>query len=532
MEKGLPNTGATLTIADNSNEPIQSTHDLLPSSNRGWSIGERILTPLYGAICLALLICWLFHAYIYFKNPVQVDYGEGVVTHFSLAMFHGAPIYTDHTKPPYWIFPYMPLQPWLQSKLLTTLPAIAAGRILSQSSITLLCIGLAVYLRRFGWRTAFIGVAVFLADPVVLTFGCFVRPDALALGLAGIGLLIADRSETLWRDLLCAALLVMALFTKQSYWAAPLAVFFSRWREGKGLLRFALCFGSIYGASLATAGYLTGGELIKTLTNRTLLGYSVDQAAQMITDYLPFVMVPLAIVLPRLRQAPAIWQGFFAFSFVMVVGIGRFGAIHNYFLELHLALAVLTAWSYQSWERRPAGLDTVTIGHIILPAGLIGIGYFTSIQGIYLNEFKPWQSDTPPPVFGPAYLHHNMLKPLMDSRPQTIMSENSGAVVLYGHPLVYFEPSTYLGLIEQKAYDETPILELLDKGFVDIIILDSLNQNLRFSPKFLEHTRNNYLEVVSAPGMHVLVPKGQAAKYYKIISEGMSTDKPKESTQK
>ena len=89
-----PITGATLTIADNSNEPTQPTDDPLPSSNRGRSIRERLLTPLYGAIRLALRSCWWFHAYIFFTSPVQVDYGEGVSTHFSLAMFHGAPIYT------------------------------------------------------------------------------------------------------------------------------------------------------------------------------------------------------------------------------------------------------------------------------------------------------------------------------------------------------------------------------------------------------------------------------------------------------
>jgi hypothetical protein len=503
-----------LTIPQNSNETTSSGEH-----QESW-LG-RLLTPVYGLMCLALLTCWFFHAYIYFTNPVQVDYGEGVVTHFALAMFHGAPIYIDHTQPPYWIFPYMPLQPWLQSKLITSIPPIAAGRILSQGAITVLCAALFLYLRRFGLRAAFIGVAVFLANPVLLTFGCFVRPDALALGLAGCGLLLADQSKSARRDLLCAVLLVLALFTKQSYWAAPLAVLFSRWRQGHGLLRFLLCFGCIYGMSLAAAAYLTDGQLIKTLTSRTMLGYSVNQAVQLTTDYLPFLMVPLALVLPTLRKAPPIWQGFFCLSLVMVVGIGRFGAIHNYFLELHLALSVLCAWSYQSWERKPAGIDLVTIGHLTLPVGLISIGYFVSIQAIYLDEFKSWQAGRPPGAFSQAYLHHNMLKPLMDSRPQTIITENSGAVVLYGHPLVYFEPSTYLGLIEQKAYDEAPILDLLDKGFVDLLILDNVSSNMRFSPKFMEHARANYLEVVSAPGMHVLVPRGKVEMYSKIISDGM-----------
>lgn len=457
---------------------------------------------------------------MFLKHPVQVDYGEGFVTTFAMAMKHRAPVYVDHTQRPFWLFPYMPLLPWLQAQLFDYLPLFSAGRVVTCGSVLLTCLVLFVYLsKRASRQAAVVGVGIFMACPVLMTFSCFVRPDSLALLLACCALVCGDGSKSWRRDLLTGLLVALALFTKQSYVSCLLALALDRFRRKDGFLRICCCCGLWLLIFFGVGWGLTNGELIRTISERTMQKYSSQQAMDLLLDYLPFLIGPLALSIPRFFKTPIVWQNFFVFSLGMVVGSGRFGAIHNYYLEAHLALSVLSAFAYNSWTQKPTGIHLAILAHLTLPVGFITIGYFYSVQDIYRQMWLPWRAGEAPPRFAPALGRYLALAPLMGADPQSIISDDAGSFVNLGRPLCYSEPSTYLGLLQMGKWSEEPILRLIEQNQVDMIALEKLDGNLRFSQEFIDTTRRCYHQLVSLPDLNVFVPKSRLPDYAKAIDK-------------
>ncbi len=90
-----------------------------------------------------------------------------------------------------------------------------------------------------------------------------------------------------------------------------------------------------------------------------------------------------------------------------------------------------------------------------------------------------------------------------------VLSENMGILIAAGKPVIY-EPYGFAQLAYAGLWDESKILNRLDRGEFPLIILESnlwhITQSSRFTPAFVQHLRQNYRPMGSAAGLILCVP--------------------------
>jgi hypothetical protein len=179
-------------------------------------------------------------------------------------------------------------------------------------------------------------------------WGAWGRVDSTAILFSLLAILVAQRWEN-WRGITLATLVcLLSLFTKQTQWAAPLAIFvwlLSRrhWRRALG---FALLLGGVGGLILLGLNALTSGEILRHLvlyntlpySPRAFLGYwRVFAVTHGVLAGIAVVYVVTSLAGRRL-SLPVVY---FAAVTVLTVAVGRAGASSNYFLELIAASLIL-----------------------------------------------------------------------------------------------------------------------------------------------------------------------------------------------
>lgn len=187
----------------------------------------------------------------------DLTHPEGVLVYNTLELVRGGALYRDFLTPPYIHTPYGPLLYLLSLPAVVLLGGDVAAGYLAGRTVVLLATGSTVLLvgllaaRLTGSRRAGVlaGLA-FLTVPPLVPWGYSMRPDLLAIALSLAGLAAAwrtvhDRDLSWAQAALVAALLLAALWSKQTALAAPVALLLAwgtagRWRSA---VRFLLFFG-------------------------------------------------------------------------------------------------------------------------------------------------------------------------------------------------------------------------------------------------------------------------------------------------
>ena len=513
MPAGMPplhGNSCAVVLSPNIDSPATTPSPGLTCRDFGW-----LVTLLFAAGLVFHCAIYLTHAWATYSFPYQLDFGEGAVLCLAETLRRHEPIYRSLELPPFLAGLYVPLFPWLVSLTLGALPSFAGGRLLAELSTVLFALSLGGWLwRRTDARTALVGMAFYLANPVVLGWNCLDRIDSLGLLLSLWGLLLATRhspDEPTPRfgvqDGVAALCFTLAFFDKQTFVAGPLSVFFAYLRLNRNLaLRFAALQGGLLALGLAALHWASQGQFFTLLFRYNAMPFSSEQLCSYVYNYAVFALV-LVILALQARLAPAVCKIYALASLWVVLGSGRFGADYNYFLELHGALALLAALGLHRLEGTHL---KVGLGLALVQVFLIGVCLrlgptFYCAQDYLLAEALPLWRGGEPKYMVAGRAAGDQLQAIIAQHPGPMICENMGHALLAGRIPWMCDPATFAGLVRRGLWDQELVLKPLRQGEVKVVVLQRLEFNPRFSDQFLQTVKEHYLYIGQFGVEHVFV---------------------------
>ncbi|MEW6282270.1 MAG: hypothetical protein AB1758_26930, partial [Candidatus Eremiobacterota bacterium] len=349
------------------------------------------------------------------------------------------------------------------------------------------------------------GATFFLLHPLVMGWCYRNRVDVLGLALCGIALCWADRrtpaSPRRWIGV--GLLLSAALFTKQTFIAAPLAVLANLlWRgQRRDAVALVGVMAGAMGLGLLILYLLNGPSFVEALVRYNALPVRWAQMIYFVNTYRPsmgpLALLALAGLLRGGWKQERLWLLFTLASLGPVVGTARSGAFYNYFLEFHLglsALGALGACRLVASGRWPSGLAQALV--------LAQLGMASTVPLSFMD--RPWdylRHEFPVLLRGryPAYLaagyDSERLRVWLDRHPGPILAENVGNPVVMGRLPWLCDPATYDNLIRLGLFDPGEITGRIQRREFELVLLQRTRGNIRFSPEIIETILQNYRPV-------------------------------------
>ncbi len=464
-----------------------------PPARRAW-LAWLVLLPML-VLSLRGFAQFLQWADLAVGFPYSIDYSEGTILAQAALLDAGEPHYDALATPPYRASVYPPVYLWVAWGVGRAWGSLLAGGRLLSALSTLAAVAAASVLV---WRLTrdssadhtralhacaciAVGLSVLGSEPIFY-WGMLYRPDAMgwALSLAAVVAypMLAARGRWVW---LMLPLLLLALYTKHSMIAAPLAIgaawCLRSWKEG-------LCFCTALGVSgLALIGFgewLTGGVFYENIITGNRNAFFIERIFSMWSETLVserwFALLGLVGALyqawhyatqPRDTRAHARLAALLYFVFVWLASasVGKVGSNSNYFIEalaISIALAgalavdgLLACMRHDKIWQAAAGACAA-----LLLAWSLGRGDHT----LWIASAKRY-NDSQESVHGPM-----MLKAIRET-PGPVICEDCTYLILAGRPLD-FEPFIMTQLSLQGAWDQRPFLEELRAGKYALIALN------------------------------------------------------------
>jgi hypothetical protein len=315
-----------------------------------WSVAVGV-SALCGLVVATAVLSFLRHALAVIPFPYELAAGEELLLRDAVHILSGRPVYADVNDFPFIVSNYPPLFALLSSLLLPRLGvSLTASRVVASLS-TLLCAALVGAIVFEGSRSKVAGAicgGTFLGSMFVYQWGAWGRVDSTAILFSLLAILVAQRWEN-WGGVTVATLFcLLSLYTKQTQWAAPLAIFvwlLSR-RDWRRALGFALLLGGVGGLIFLVLNALTSGQILRHLVlyntlpylPRAFLGY---WRALTVTHGVLAGIAVLYVVTSLARRRLSLPVVYFAAVTMLTVTVGRAGASSNYFLEPIAASLIL-----------------------------------------------------------------------------------------------------------------------------------------------------------------------------------------------
>ncbi len=482
----------------------------------------RVLHLILVAFLLLGVVAFVLQAHNSLKRPGEIDYGEGIVmwqaanvTDWTRA-FHSVEIY------PHVVFHYPPLF-HLTSRFvnLFTHNLLVAGRLTSVLSLAGIClIGAlltgSVLPRDRHQFARFVGALV--AGTLVFTtpiwiWGTLMRVDTLAifLSLCGVALFVAARKTTALA-FPAFVLFVAAVYTKQTSLAAPAAclilAFIQKPRYAIELLAYSVALGLSILLILHTA---TDGLFLRHIItynqNPYLLAGLFDKLrrhAEPIWASLLFATVfPLGLLFSKIgngrkpfetvrlilmrsdfgRCVLVVGLYFFFAAILATATISKVGAYDNYFLEMDVAMCVLSGlflgWllQRQSFRTRRSYMIEAAVVLVFLAQAFTNLYTLRSNIALYAN---------------PLFDYSPQVVEYLKTLPDPVYSEDMVVLMQAGKELPA-EPAIITALAMDGKWDESGFVAQIQTGiFNAIVIRNTLHNDQRFSPAVQKAILENY----------------------------------------
>jgi hypothetical protein len=359
------------------------------------------------AVCLVALVVsgaaalsFLRHADAILHFPYELAAGEELLLRDTIHILGRRPIYTDVNDFPFVVSNYPPLFAAISAILVPVVgESLAAVRVVATLS-TLLNASLVAGIIYQGSRDKIASAtcgAAYLGSIFVYQWGAWGRVDATAIAFSLLAILVIQRWPHRRGACLAACCCLLSVYTKQTQWAAPLAI--SLWllwrREVRRFLGFAALLGGVGGLVFVVLNTLTSGEFFRHLvvynalpySPRALLGYWRAFGAT------HGILVGIGLcyaVASAVRRRVSLPILYFWASAILTVAVGRAGASSNYFLELIAASLILCGLCWGELARRG------DYASVVVPAALVlQLLWFWAFPASPLADFYD-----PLPAFG------------------------------------------------------------------------------------------------------------------------------------
>ncbi len=362
---------------------------------------RSVLGFCLAALAVLYLLELLYHGALSVFYPYDLNYGEGYVLNDALRLWRGEQIWTDITQFPMVRSAYPPLYLLVTGLLSSASPSFLGPRALSLISV--LGIGAMIVWqgrRMAGPIPAFVAGGLWVGSTFVYQWAPLARVDMLGLLLSLAGVLVVARPHpdtptalearphpnplpegegtdaspsgrgratalaaspgegvsgvSNQRLLLAAVLCSLALLTKQTFLAAPLAItlYLALNRDSRALW-FAGAVGAIVGATTLALNATTAGQYAQhVIFGNSVNPYRLDRTVEMLGLFLrinPIATVAAlwAMVLLWSRTRRALLGVYVPLAVGTLLTAGNVSSDVNYFLEptVALALAVPFAWN-------------------------------------------------------------------------------------------------------------------------------------------------------------------------------------------
>lgn len=448
-------------------------------------------------------VVFLVHAGLMISAPLEIDFGEGPVLQLAYQTHEGQPLYRPLDQPPYQACLYTPLYIYVVSLTQAGGPHLGPARAISALSTLLVAVMVARQLkRRHGWLVALTFAALFLGHALVLNWSLYCRIDTMALLFSALGLLVADAEFESKRkqELLAALCFSLAVLTKQSFIAAPAAVFFL-WLPRRAIRLFLYCV-AMTGIPLLLINAGSQGQLFNLLFRYNALPYNPDQMIGYLHGYFQSAAPLLALGALGLSTAwkqHRVWALFTLTSLLIVLGSGRMFSWYNYFLELQMALSVLAALAVLHWRDQLLPRLAVTL---LVASQLFHQGLSSSLGGTYLEpaeeritgEILPLLRGETPPRLQDKLDQVEALRSILKQNPGELLAEYSGMPVSQGRLSWMCDPSTFCALTRHGLWNEEPLIRFIEEKRFQLILLTWPVNSPHFTPDVMEAIQANYYQ--------------------------------------
>jgi hypothetical protein len=365
---------------------------------------------------------------------------------------------------------------------------------------------------RFGWLA---GGLLLTQNLTLLLWGALERVDALALGLTLVGLAL----YTMHRSAAAAALFVLAFFTKQTFFVAPIAAAIALWPCRGRLLRFGaiIVCGVVGGVGVAqwlTQGWFWWHVVIANANTLDLMTFSVLMGSFMQYNGVPVLAALTSLALPA-APGERVWRLYFVGCLLMLPSVAKLGASSNYWIELTAATAALlslASYRLMGWSMTRVVAPTVIAGALLIAVP----GYQATATELALNAADTLQPASPhflsfvgdagatPLRIDAAFVDY------IARQPGALLTDNSGLAVAAGKPIEY-EFQIFQLLRVQDNWSERPILDAIAARRFSLVALmhplDGSIDDTRWSPALQSALQDAYVPDGVQAGFWLYVPR-------------------------
>ena len=437
---------------------------------------------------------------------------ESVVAAQSLMLAHDGTLYYDLKHYPFTVCAYMPSFYWLESGLIRTgLSAFHAGRWISLAALLgliALC-GRIALLYTGDRHAAWVASLAAASSSLLGSWGTIGQVDMLAAFFALAAFYNYSRFEVRGANSLWIAGLyaVLAIFTKQTMMAAPVAIFFCLLTRDR---KKALWFAAILGTSVAAAALAINAALDgRFLANTVFANMNPLSATKFLAQFRYFVsisfgmLVIVAVSFGRMLRGRALAPCVYLIlaGLVFLGTAAKVGSDTNYQIESTLLLAVCAAIGlhqisfFQLYFERSKSWITL----VLIPLALhMAIGYRVSANVLLarlVNE-KLFRAEI------------EQLKPYIQPSGGLVLSTDFNAMVRLRQRMDV-EPLIYNLLVSVHVIDPEPVRSDLASGaFSTVILSEDVFQPQQFGdaeigtlPRIqLDEVRKHYRLAQHVPG--------------------------------
>jgi hypothetical protein len=395
--------------------------------------------------------------------PYEIDYGEGLMLDGAMRLRHSLPLYSDPFHFPVVLHVYGPVAYAAAALALPGgAPSFTAGRVLVFGCAIALSFLIAWLLRQWtgSWWIGLSFGLLLLALPAFRFWLYLLRADVIGVVLSIAGVTLYQMKQR-WGSLPFFAL---AVFSKYTLLAAPLAVFAHlivnrKVKEGAG---FAAGVGTLCMAGFAAMQWKTGGwfafHMFATHSDR----YSLIQFLALAG--LVWASAPLVTALAlwyavrdfrnRTRTFPPLYL---AMSSLTALTAGKLGSTTNHFLEWMVAACLCAGLGYSV-------LRSKHVTKVMPVTFLLGASV---LVGAIVQNHRDLQPTNGLTECGPAYQY------VAKSTASRVFSENLGALLMAGKPVLVSDPFVYLQSTKHGKLPDRQVERLVNERYFDLMVMSN-----------------------------------------------------------
>ncbi len=457
----------------------------------------------------ALLTCLLW-APLILPSHHSWDDAEPEVLNNAYRLSRGEPLYHGVTSPPWVLSPYTPLYHILLAGLLRVADlSYWPARVISLLATAALVAALAVLARRWRGRAqeGLWAASLLLMVPALLYNAGRVHPQMLAVALSVWSFTLFESPRPLCAALLSPLLAVLAVYTKQTQLALPLALsLWLAWKDRRRLVAFAATVGLLLLAPLPWLQAWSHGAFLDNVLGKNLLPYHAAQLPGVLIHhagvFFPFLGLALSrlITRGRARSLEPIDFYLLVVGLVTVPSLGRAGAFGQWVVEL---LVVCTLFLLRTggllFPPRAQGLAIAQLALLLAygPAFVLleeGPGDRASIRA------------------APA------VRAILESAPGPVISQQ-GSFSLFTRGEIHVQLFHFTGLAQTGAWDQGPLLrEVQERRLAWVVTEVALEEPLRdddarerFTPELFSALATKYVRRAHLGPYFVYSPREGAA---------------------